>query len=306
MKQIYSTAFLLLCFLTNSMSQSYTQYFDGADTVFANSVNVELDTSSSNIWQIGRPQKIIFDSAATLPNAIVTDTIHNYPANNISRFTTKTYNQFIFWGVLAFRWKQKLDMDTAHAGGIVEFSIDSGTTWQNAFNNPYVYNFYGFLPANMDTLNTGEFAFSGTDSSWRDIWLCFDLSWLSFSPDTLRFRFTFKSDSLSNDKEGWVIDNMMAHHTMIHTVKETEQKNYLNVYPNPATNRVHIQAQKITEFHIIEKMELVDPLGRVIDKWTNIPTKFWFDTDKYNDGMYFLKVKTNIQSETISLVIRKH
>ena len=306
MKQIYLTAILLLCLVRYSTAQFYTQYFDGADTIFDNSVNVQLDTSSTNIWQIGTPQKIIFDSAATVPNAIVTDTINNYPINNISRFTTKTYNSFIFWGVLAFQWKQKLDMDSDYDGGIVEFSIDSGVTWQNTFNNPYVYNFYGFQPANQDTLNTGEFAFSGTDSTWRDIWLCFDLSWLSLSPDTLRFRFTFKSDSINNNKEGWIIDNMMAHHTMIHTVNEIKQESYLNIYPNPSNNIVHIQAQKIMDFHIIEQMELVDPLGRVVEKWMNIPTKFWFDASKYPDGLYFLKVKTNIKSENIPLVISKH
>jgi hypothetical protein len=119
-------------------------------------------------------------------------------------------------------------------------------------------------------------------------------------------RFTFSSDSVNNNKEGWMIDNLLAHITYIHTVKEVAQENYLNVYPNPATNIVNIQAQKIMDYHIIEKMELVDPLGSVVDRWENIPTKFWFDTGNYIDGTYFLKVKTNIKSETLPLVISKH
>ncbi len=305
MKKIYFTIALMIFAVRYSTAQFYTQYFDGADTVFANSVNVELDTSTTNIWQIGTPQKIIFDSAATVPNAIVTDTINNYPINDTSRFTIKILNQFAPWGVLAVQWKQKLDMDTTFDGGIVEFTTDHGLTWQNAFNNPYVYNFYGFQPANHDTLFSGVNAFSGTDSTWRDIWLCFDMSWMSQFPDTLMFRYTLISDSVDNGKEGWLIDNFMAHITFIHTVKEVEQENYLNVYPNPANDIVYIQAQKIMEFHIIEMMELVDPIGRVVDIWKNIPTKFWFDTNKYPGGQYYLKVKTNIKSETISLVITK-
>lgn len=308
MKHTYLTTVLLILLVRFSSAQFYTQYFDGADTSAWNSIRISLDTSGQNVWQIGRPQKIIFDSAATQPNAIVTDTINFYPINDTSRFIAKVNINGWNWGIFALQWKQKLDMDTSFDGGIIEYSVDNGNTWVNVFNNPYVYNFYGFQPANADTLIGGEFAFSGTDSTWRDIWLCFDISWLQqFSwNDTALFRFTLLSDSVYNNKEGWLIDNMHAHITIIHTVKEIEQEHYLNVYPNPTSNIVHIQIQKIMEFHIIEHMELIDPLGRVVDKWTNIPTKFWFDTNKYNDGMYYLKVKTNVKSETIPLVISKH
>lgn len=306
MKKLYITAVLLILIVSTSSAQYYSQYFDGADTIFSSSVNVELDTSSSNVWQIGVPQKIIFDSSATFPNAIVTDTINSYPANNTSRFTIKILNQFTNFGILAVQWKQKLDMDTAFDGGIVEFTIDHGLTWQNAFNNPFVYNFYGFQLSNQDTLNTGEYAFSGTDSTWRDIWLCFDLSWVTQFQDTMMFRFTLKSDSVNNNKEGWMIDNFMSHITFIHTLKEVTKTDYLNVYPNPTNNIIHIEAEKLTEFHIIEHMELVDSQGKIVERWTNLPTKFWFDVSKYGEGLYFLRVKTNIQSETLPIIVRKH
>ena len=169
--------------------QTYSQYFDGADTSAFNSLLINIDTSSSNIWQIGQPQKIIFDTAATFPNAIVTDTSNYYPTNNTSSFSFGVDPQWFGWGILALQWKQKLDMDIDYDGGIIEFSSDTGNTWKNVFNNPYVYNFYGFDTANQDTLISGDYAFSGTDSTWKDIWLCFDLSWLSFS-DSLMFRYT--------------------------------------------------------------------------------------------------------------------
>jgi hypothetical protein len=309
MKQIYLTAFLLLCFVRYTTAQYYSQYFDGADTIcnpnmFPSSICITIDSSSTNIWQVGIPQKLIFVSAATNPNVIVTDTISYYPPNNTSSFQF-TIVPWSTWGILAIQWKQKLDMDSVFDRGIIEFSVDSGTTWQSAFNNPHVYNFYGFLPSNADTLPNGDVAFSGADSSWRDIWLCYDMSWLSFN-DSISVRFTFTSDSIHNYKEGWMIDNLLAHITIIHTVKEVEQEKYLHVFPNPSNKIIHVQAQKIMDFHIIETMELVDQLGQVVDRWVNIPTKFWFDTNKYNDGMYFLKIKTNLQSETFPIVINKN
>jgi len=308
MKKLYFTTVLLILIVRSSSAQFYTQYFDGADTSLYNAILIDIDPDSSNVWQIGTPQKTIFNSAATQPNAIVTDTINFYPTNDTSRFIAKVYLNSWTWGIFALQWKQKLDMDTSFDGGIIEYSTDSGSTWINVFNNPYVYNFYGYDSLNADTLSGGEYAFSGTDSTWRDIWLCFDMSWLQQFQwnDTLLFRFTLLSDSVNNNKEGWLIDNMLSHITIVHTIKETEQDKYLNVYPNPANNIVHIQAEKIMDFHIIEQMELVDPLGRVVEKWTNIPTKFWFDASKYNDGLYFLKVKTNLKSENIPLVISKH
>jgi len=306
MKHIYFSFILFLFFVQQSSAQFYTQYFDGADTAFASSVNVFRDTSSSNIWQIGAPHKIIFNSAATVPNVIVTDTMNNYPVNNTSRFTVEVLDQFGFNGIFALQWKQKLNMTKKHAGGIVEFTTDHGVTWQNVFNNSNVFNFYGFLPANKDTLLTGEYAFSGTDSTWKDIWLCLQLTWIHSLPDTIMFRFTFTSDTLSDEKEGWMIDNMLAHRTIIHPVNGPEEAGFLDIYPNPSTNVVYIQTEKRMENYTVESMELINETGQVVERWKNLPLRFSFETGKYPDGLYLLKVKTTVKSESIPLMICKH
>jgi len=304
---ILFTLFAIFIYSDAKAQWYFTQYFDGADTVFENSVNVQIDTSSSNVWQIGIPNKVIFDSASTYPNALVTDTAGFYPANNVSSLQVKVVNNFGSWGIFALQWLQKLDMDSYEDGGLVEFTIDNGTTWQNVVNNPYVYNFYGFDLANLVQLNSGEDAFSGTDSTWKDIWLCFDMSWMYNFPDTLQFRFTFKSDSIDNNKEGWMIDNMIAHITFIHTVKSNPSpENYLHVYPSPTDGIVHVEVEKLMEYHIIEDMELINMYGIVKQRWEHLPTKFWFDASKYDDGIYMLKVKTNIQSATSLVVLNKH
>ncbi len=301
MNKFYFTL-LTIFFTTSLQAQFQYQYFDGADTVYSNSVNVEIDTNSTNIWQIGPPQKTIFNAAASQPNALVTDTANNYPSNNVSTFNIKIEDNLGWGGIYALQWLQKLDMDADHDGGIIEFTTDHGLTWQNVFNNPLVYNFYGFLPANKDTLDNGEFAFSGQDTTWKNIWLCFDVSWISQFPDTISLRFTFKSDSIDNAREGWIIDDFISHPTFVHTIQEVERKQYLTVYPNPSNGIVNIEAQKKSEFHLIEVMELINAQGKVVERWNNIPTKYWFDSKKYADGYYLLKIKTNFQSETIPLI----
>jgi hypothetical protein len=308
MKKLYFTFAFLLIYVFHSSAQYYRQYFDGADTSFYNSILVGIVPSSSNIWQIGKPQKTIFNGAATIPNVIVTDTKKVYPKNNTSRFIAKVQIKYTH-GIFALQWKQKLDMNHDHDGGIIEYSIDNGLTWVNVFNNPYVQNFYGFQNSNRDTLQGGVYAFSGTDTVWKDIWLCFSRSWLTkfTDNDTALFRFSFISDGVgTKNKEGWMIDNMMGHPTMIHTLRAGEvQEDYLNVYPNPANSILHVEVQELMEFHIIEKMELIDPMGRVVEEWQHIPTKFWFDTSNYQNGLYFLKIKTNLRSEVRQVVINR-
>ena len=253
---------ILLYFLSNNYlfgQDSYYQYFDGEDTVcnvsndiYSNSASVciTINNPEKSIWQIGKPNKLMFSNSATEPNAIVTDTVNFYPSNDTSSFEFTFINNYLYRGIVAIRWKQKIDMDKGFDGGKIEFSTDSGLTWQNAFNNPYVYNFYGFNNDNIDTLVNGDIVFSGTDNEWKDIWFCFDYSWLR-KLNSIKIKFTFISDNINNHKEGWLIDNLFIQSTSIHTVNEIKPNKYINVYPNPSSNILNIEIEKIKDFHII-------------------------------------------------------
>ncbi len=295
--------------VTIAQSQQWKQYFDGEDTLFDQSgwnqsIKIEFDTSSTNIWQIGVPQKTMFNSAASLPNVLRTDTLNPYPPHNTSSFwfTIKPHSP---GGILAIRWKQKLDMQFDFDGGKVEFSTNGGASWVNAIHNPYVYNFFGYDNFNVDTLSNGDFVFSGTDASWKDIWLCFGFSWIN-NFDSLMLKFTFMSDiPNTNSREGWMIDNMQAHKTFLHTINENKSDKYIHVFPNPAKDLLNIEVQKTNDYHIIETMQLINSLGQIIEEWSCIPTKFFIDTRKYVPGHYFLVIKTNLKTETTSVIIER-
>lgn len=294
--------FIYISFLLPSLlyGQTFQNDFDGTNP---QSLPIEIGTETTNIWQIGMPQKTIFNSAATQPNALLTDTLNYIPNNNTSSFEYKFWVYFQ-WTIVGFQWKQKLDLDHGKDFGNLEFSVDDGLTWQSAFDNPYVYDIYGHDDSNLDTLPTGEIYFTGTDAAWRDIWFCMDANWLSFQ-DTLRVRHTIISDSIDNNNEGWMLDNLVVHNTLIHTNSEVRQDNYIIAAPNPTTGRVHITTRKSQGFHIIEKMELSDAAGKLLRQWENIPTKFFVDLDEFPNGVYFLNIKTNKDSETVKLVLQK-
>lgn len=296
---------LALFFSSISLLGQLVQYFDGVDTIQNQSIFIKIDTVGGNIWQIGKPQKTIFDSAATFPNALVTDTLNFYPPNDTSSFSFDIHeHQIPLWGVVAIQWKQKIDYDTIGDAGLIEFSIDSGGTWLNAFDDPNVYNFYGFNLNNKDTLPDGSGCFSGTDSLWRDVWLCFDYSWLSTFNQSIQVRYTSISDSINSNNEGWMIDNMSIHLTYIHTINEIEQKDYIKLTPNPTSGLLEINAKKIKDFHIIESMELINGEGRIVQAFGVCPTKFKIDLSNYPNGIYYLKIKTNIKTETVKVVVQ--
>jgi hypothetical protein len=297
--------FTLFIFCYNlSFSQYYQQYFDGADTSVWNSIFIQVDSSTANSWQVGQPQKTIFDSAVSTPNVLVTDTINSYPVNDSSSFTFSIPVYSFPMMIIAVQWMQKLDLDTNFDGGIIEFKSQTDSVWHNVFNNPYVYNFYGFDPANADTLSNGEYAFSGTDSSWKDIWFCLDFSsW--FPSDTLQMRFTLKSDSVDNSREGWMIDNLLVHQTIIHTIKEKGQEDYMIAYPTVTKGVVHLEAQKMEQYHVIKSMELRNMEGKLVQQFGLSPTKFYIDISNHPAGIYFLTVNTNIRTETFKISLVK-
>jgi hypothetical protein len=268
---------------------------------------VTIQTSSTNIWQIGKPQKTLFSSASTTPNVIVTDTINYYPPTNVSTFTFAMVNSFP-WGpgsIMALRWKQKLDMDQGLDGGLVQYSTNSGNTWVNSMNNTALYNYYGWLPANKDTLPSGEYCFSGTDNVWRDIWLCMGPPTATLN-DTILFKFMFKSDAINNNKEGWMIDNMMGYFTMIHPVKQASQAEYLNVYPNITNGMLNVEAKKYKDDDAILKMELVNMEGKVVETFGHNKLKVVLDISKHPPGLYHLNVVTNVKSTSHAIVLEKN
>jgi len=283
------------------LGQYKQQYFDGADTSTVNSILFDIDTSANNIWQIGPPQKIIFESASTFPNVLITDTINSYPPSDTSEFYFTIDPDLFGFGIFALQWNQKLDFESGSDGGLIEYTTDGGNTWNNAFDNPYVYNFYGYDNENVDTLSDGTLVFSGTDQEWKNIWLCFDVSWLS-SSDSLVFKFSSISDSIDTNQEGWMLDNFMAEITFIHTISEAPQEKYLKVFPNPSSDRIFIQARKQKGYHIIEKMTLTNASGKTLKHYGLTPTKFHIDIGDLPSGIYYLHVQTNIQSETVTIL----
>jgi hypothetical protein len=291
-----------------SAQWEHLQFFDGADTSSWNSIQFEFENDTSTLWQVGSPQKSEFNEALSPPNALLTDTLNPYPVESFESvgFKVPLDEWGGNWGILALRWSQRLDMRNGQAIGMVEFSVDS-TTWQSAFDNPYVYSFYGYAENNVYLTDTLK-GFIGSDNEWRDIWLCYDLGYLEWN-DTLSIRYTFRSDSTGNDffphHDGWMMDNFQAGITSIHTLAEEVQEKYMKVYPTITDGRVQIEGQKLMESHFIDEMEVYNMKGEVVQRYGRHPVKTFIDLSGLSDGNYVLRIATNKKEEHFQIVLRK-
>ena len=290
--------FLFLAAAISGKSQFiFQQFFDGADTIQGQSIFIYFQPNDS-IWQIGQPSKTLFHAAASAPKALVTDTLNPYPNNASSSFTFDAIQGSPFYGILAVQWMQKLDLDSVGDGALIEFSVDNGATWENPFNHPNVYNFFGFDWANVYSFPQGDL-FSGIDTTWQNVWLCFDANWAQ----SLLMRFTLLSDSVSSNKEGWMLDNFIVSQTFAHTINELVQEKYIVVSPIPSTGLVNINTRKTNDYHIIEQVVVRDMTGKIVKQFGKSPVKVSLDLSDLADGKYILLVKTNQGKETIPITI---
>jgi hypothetical protein len=172
---------------------------------WVNYVIIDTINYQDNIWEIGNPDKTMFDEAYSLPNAMVTDTINSYSTNNTSVFTVRyitPYPAIGDWEVSAIQFDYQIDTDQDSDFGKLEFSTDNGQTWIDYLTDTlftYCYNYYN------------SYYFTGTSSDWQYFSLqispysnCFNIQ----PGDTLWYKFTFVSVYMPSERDGWMIDNI--------------------------------------------------------------------------------------------------
>ena len=271
------------------------------------------DTSGQNIWQIGTPQKVFFDSAFSAPNAIVTDTDGFYPENNLSWFqlelTRFTFDDPYYWGSddIFFEIKHKFDTDTLKDGGYISVSWDHGNTWMNIIKD-YVYPEAtpGWENENLytenDTLFNGEYGFSGNSGDWITTWFAWHYIPVRVEPfDTMLVRFNFISDTIPTEKEGWMIDNIRLYAVDIGGSVEEHANSYFSLYPNPINQTSTIEFNTFN--HKVE-LEVFNNLGQRVfyDNYYNTKS-ILFNRKDLKPGVYILKMKTPDWEESKKILI---
>ena len=296
-----SIIFLVLVFCNyNIYAQSYG--FHEETDFETNTGLVIIDTSSNNNWQIGIPQKTYFDSAYSIPNAIVTNTSDPYTVNNNSSFYISIKDEQWFWGSpSSISFYHKYDSDSLFDGGYIDVSYDGGENWLNIiydstmFNCEWTpgfgysgYNFYG----DEDTLFNGKNGFSGKSDEWNysafTWYYCIGVK--DEVPDSMMIRFNFISDEIQTNKEGWMIDDIVLHSDICGSVKEDISNNMSAcVQPNPVNNDSKLILNGFTNGKY--DLNIFDINGRLVYSAYISSKEFPLKNARLNKGLFFYQIK---------------
>lgn len=301
MKKIFLLFFFLLHF-QNGFSQGEppcgvfdfeNPYYGG--WCFLTGAYFDTSSISNQIWQIGPPQKVIFNSAHSSPNAIVTKLDTYYPISDTSTFIFREVASMQLEWPRAFYLSGyfKINTDTINDFGFIEFSPDNGNIWYKL--SPWIEYYNGFMKTDS--------IFTGNSNGWARFDIILDDFSYNFNiqqGDTVAYRFTFISDSIQTNKEGWMIDDI-GFDFFGEGVPEFQNNNSISIYPNPTDGRLFIQTTRENDKAVIQ---VFNSIGQTIICTSNFEGNI-LDTKQLKNGFYLLKY-SDTKSYAIKQFIVQH
>ena len=296
---------IITCLLVVLSVTGFSQNYDSISFETPNS-KIIIDSASSNTWQIGTPGKIFFESAHSEKKAILTDSINSYPPKNTSTFIYVISNPYTVTCFTSMEFWHKYDMDTLTDTGIIEASYDGGNSWIQVNDtsevSPWGSHFWwdSDYHESSGDYSTHPLITTGKSDGW--IQSRFNWQWyfavktdtIIYPPDSLMIRFTFSSDSVTTNKEGWMIDDIVtasAEWQDCSAIKENASDINISVFPNPFS----LQATIKTEYLLNNStLTIYNSLGQDVKHMAYISEQtFTIVRNNLHSGLYYLIVTEN-------------
>jgi len=249
-----------------------------------------VDTASNNNWEIGQPNKAIFQSALSIPNAIVTKLDTSYSINDTSSFTIRHIADFGLndLGMMWISASYKINSDTLTDYGTIEFSPDNGISWIN-FLTDTVYAQQGIYY----WINEKP-VFSGNNSDWQmftiniqDYNHLFNITY----DDTVLFRFSFISDSIQTFKDGWMLDDIDIEDWHEGIYEDNYKLGNIITYPNPCSSESIIEFDNLLDH---ATLTVFNAFGQQVKQLNDIKgQRIIFNSSNLPDGLYFIQLIEN-------------
>lgn len=300
-KKIYFI-FLLFTGTLNAQTDFDTLNFDVTDT----SSLITID-SITGCWQIGMPSKTFFNAAFSTNNAMVTDTLNPY-SENLNDFVIIHYSPEMFYANL-MSFKYQIMSDFSKDGGILEgYDFVSGN-WFNLLNGNTIFssNYCQFMITpvliNLNHFGTfgplSEFGWTGNSNGWQamDFQIC-PVTMIQNPLERnlygdLLFRFRFISDSIPNNLDGWMIDDIsFSNNSFIcpsSVIESISFNKILHLSPNPANDYIMIESS-VKSF---TKVEISDTREKIVISEVFSPSeKKEINVSGLVPGIYFYRIYT--------------
>ncbi len=278
---------------------------------FESNINrVFIDTAS--IWQIGEVNKVIFDSAYSATNSIITDTTQPYPNNDTSIFYINFQDQ---WGgisrylglysPLVVEFDHRYLTSSVTDFGLAEYSFDNGNSWFQLFNDTYNIDYESndnthFFEGTGNTISD-SITVSGNSMGWVHSRISKNIEQLIHNTnplmvDSIIVKFTFITDSVDGN-DGWQIDNLCVSMDQISGTNEFIEK-IISITPNPNNGSFSLTHQ----FNHTAYVSIYNLIGKMVFYEIVNTDKIDFNLD-FAPGIYFLKIESLGVSTNSKLVI---
>ncbi len=256
---------------------AYYYCFSGVYTIVNN-------PSPSNFWQVCEPNKPIFNESLSPTHAILTDNTGPYPVNDTSVFILKTFTFLTGDDVPVVGGWYKFDSDSLKDFGRIDISYDHGITWKDILTDTTIY------------WHTQKPVFTGRVYQWRE----FNASWIYYPPafDTVYYRYTFISDSIQTNQQGWMLDDIyVTDH--IEGIQSREREVQLSVFPNPSRDIITLL---VLNFHGSIEVSIYDLLGGLRLQQTLFDSCKSLDISSLPNGAYIMRVNLGDQPFIVKLL----
>ena len=175
-----------------------------------------IDTAANNTWQIGIPQKSVFNLALSGTRALVTDTTNACGPNDTSVCVLEVRNKITVDDTLFLldnmTYWNKQDFEVGDRGYVEERQY--GVTW--------------------DTVGIN----TGASVAWTKVTL--PVQYGLGPHQTSTFRFTFVTDTSTQPRDGWMLDSIQLNYIRFVGIDDVDQIANIEVFPNPANDHLTV------------------------------------------------------------------
>lgn len=277
---------------------------------------IGLNIDSSSVWEIGNLSKTIFNNSYSGENSIVTSLDSSYSNSDTSNFYIQLTNEWNFpnylggYYPLVLDFKHRFNTDTLNDYGKIEISFDNDPVWYNVHDilKGYSWWTWGEKKSFHVFLETGDtlyqdISISGNSNGWIHTRYYITYETLVYDNnlyplDTMVIKFSFITDSIENNYDGWQIDDLNVFiKDDINSIKSLNNTRF-KLYPNPFNE--HFKVDLIDESFY--KVSVFNGLGSLVQIEYIKGSSIEIDTKNYPKGIYFVKILEGNKESTIKVL----
>lgn len=251
----------------------------------------------AHLWQVGAPDKPVFDSAYSAPFALVTDTLLPYPTGGVD-FAEFSFPIDYFGEAIDLTFMHRMDVDSGQAYGWIEYFNPEASVWvrMGSPGDPWQYGFTEFYAPEGSVTDSGV-VFTGEHQQWN--FAEFQLICIAVfrndgnrgGMDQMRYRFAFQGTENISGRDGWMIDNVHVHNYGICSGVEELAERQLSVWPNPVDDALSASLEQGGSAPVEVEITACD--GRLVRReWRRASSSISISTKELPDGAYALRTST--------------